>query len=147
MEALLVFAASFITILIVILIFLAKRRAMLSDHQELESLRDLQIIPPEGIRIPITQSFSGYKPFAAFGLSHNNMNPLLILFDDHIEYRVILKNSKRFGDIEYIKPIMNRQLRFVFYGSFLTLSVWLRNAEDRTTLLNFLSSRGVNVVE
>ncbi len=148
METLLLTVLNIIILLVVILIIVLRRRRGRSDHQEIERLQNLQIIPPEGVSARITQSFSGLKPLGGgFGISHNNLNPKLILYDDRIEYRVILKGSKRYGDIEQVKVRGGRQVQFDFYGSLLTLSVWLANSEDRLTLLNFLRSRGVNLDE
>ncbi len=148
MEMILITAANIIIVLVVLAIMLLRRRGSQSDHQQLERLQNLQIIPPEGINVPISHSFSGIKPLGGvFGVSRNNLNPRLILYDDRLEYRVILKGIKRYGDIEQVKIRGGRQVQFAFYGSLLTLSVWLTNAEDRLTLLKFLRSRGINLDE
>ncbi len=144
----LLFAVNIIIVLVVILIIVLRRRAGRSEGQQLERLGSLQIIPPEGINVPISNSFSGLKPLGGvFGFSRNNLNPKLTLYDERIEYRVIIKGSKRYGDIEQVKVRGSRQVQFDFYGSFVTLSVWLTNADDRITLLNFLRSRGINLDE
>ncbi|MBL7164389.1 MAG: hypothetical protein ISS57_17515 [Anaerolineales bacterium] len=148
METILITVVNIIIVLVVILLLMLRRRGARSEHQELERLQSLQIIPPEGISVPITNSFSGLKPLGGvFGVSRNNLNPKLVLYDDRIEYRVIIKGSKRYGDIEQVKVRGGRQVLFIFYDSLLTLSVWLGNPEDRLTLLNFLRSRGVNLDE
>jgi len=145
MEEILVFVASFFILIAVVFILVFRRRAGRSE--QIDRLQNLQIIPPEGVSVPIIQSFSGLKPLGGlFGISHNNLNPKLTLYDDRIEYRVIIKGSKRYIDIEQVKTRRGRQVAF-FYGSLLTLSVWLAHPEDRSTLLNFLRSRGVNLDE
>lgn len=148
METILIFAVNIIVVLVVILILVLRRRAGRSEGQQLDVLGSLQIIPPEGITVPISNSFSGLKPLGGmFGFARNNLNPMLTLYDERIEYRVIIKASKRYGDIEQVRARGSRQMQFDFFGSLVTLSVWLRNEEDRTTLLNFLRSRGVNLDE
>jgi hypothetical protein len=148
MLAILLTSLSIIIVVVAILVyFVMRRRDQETAQDEIEKLADLQIIPPEGIRIPVTQTFTGFKALGAFGISHNNMNPLLKIYDDRIEYRVIIKTAKRYGEIEWIKPVGNRRLRITFYGSLLSLSVWLTRPEDRVTLVNFLQARGVNIVE
>ena len=146
MISILITSLSIIIILAALIVYAVTRRRDQSAAQEsIATLQNLQIIPPEGIAVPVTQTFSGFKALGAFGISHNNMNPLLKLYDERIEYRVIIKTSKRSGDIEWVKPVGNRRLRIAYYGSFLSLSVWMANAEDRVTLLNFLRSRGVAI--
>jgi len=146
METILIFALNFIVLLVAILIFVFRRRKISQANPELERLESLQIIPPEGILVPITFSFTGLKPFGGvLGFARNNLNPKLTLFDDRMEYRVIVKSSKRYGDIEQVKARGGRELVFYFYSNILTLSVYLAHADDRVTLLNFLRSRGVNL--
>lgn len=148
METILIFVINIIVVLVVVVILVLRRRSVRANPQQLERLQSLQIIPPEGIRVPINNAFSGLKPLGGFfGVSHNNMNPMFMLYDERIEYRVIIKGNKRYGDIEQVKVRGGRQIVFFFYGSLLTLSVWLTNSEDRLTLLNFLRSRGVNLDE
>lgn len=148
MASIFITIVNIIVVLVAILgfIFLRKRR-LDEGHESMSRLSNLQIIPPEGIDVPVTQTFSGLKPFGAVGISHNNMNPRLVIYDDRLEYRVIRRSSRRYGDVECVKMIGNRQLRFVFYGQVLTLSVWLSNAEDRVTLVEFLRTRGVKIEE
>lgn len=148
MANILILVLNAVIILVAVLAFIFMRRRRLDEGREsIAQLGNLQIIPPEGIDVPVTQTFSGLKPLGAVGISHNNMNPRLVLYDERIEYRVIIKTSRRYGDIERVKIVGNRQLRFIFYGQFFTLSTWLSNAEDRATLVNFLRSRGVNIEE
>jgi len=146
METILIFVLNFIVLLVAILIFVFRRRKISEANPELERLESIQIIPPDGILVPITFSFTGLKPFGGvLGFSRNNLNPKLTLFDDRMEYRVVLKGSKRYGDIEQVRARGGRELVFYFYSNILTLTVYLANSEDRITLLNFLRSRGINL--
>ncbi len=149
MTVVLMLILNVVIILVAVLVFILLRRRRLDEGREsIGMLSDLQIIPPEGIHVAVTQTFSGLKPLGGgVGISHNNMNPRLVLYDDRIEYRVIIKTSRRYGDIERVKVFGKRQLRFVFYGQILTFSAWLSNPEDRATLVDFLRSRGVNIEE
>lgn len=148
METILILVLNIVVILVAVLIFVFRRRKISEANPELERLENIQIIPPDGIRVPITFSFTGLRPFGGvLGFSRNNLNPKLTLFDDRMEYRVVLKGSKRYGDIEQVKARGGRELVFYFYSNLLTLTIYAADAEDRITLLNFLRSRGVSLDE
>jgi hypothetical protein len=148
MLAILLTSLSIIIVVAAVLVyFFTRRRDQRTTQDDIKQLQELQIIPPEGIRIPVRQTFTGFKALGAFGISHNNMNPLFKVYDERIEYRVIIKSSKRYGEIEWVKPVGNRRLRIAFYGSFLSLTVWLTRPEDQQKLLIFLQARGVSIVE
>lgn len=59
-------------------------------------------LPTDGLNIPLRASFSGMKRRPILALGHNSINPLLRLFEDHIESRVFLKSKKSYAEIEHI---------------------------------------------
>lgn len=135
-----------ISVALVLVFRLTQRQRSLSERLSERSIVELQNLsspPPEGVDVPITMSFSGIKNLGLFGFSRNNLNPWLKLFDDRIEYRVMFKGTKRYPDIEKLSAIGSSQLRFAFYGSIVTLLVWVANPADMPVLLQFFQSRGV----
>jgi hypothetical protein len=68
-------------------------------------------LPKTGHRVPVFAAYSGPRLarrglFSYLTLSYNNVFPSLMLFPEHFEYRVILKSSKPYSEIQevWIRP-------------------------------------------
>lgn len=55
-----------------------------------------------GFHVRLVAAFGGCKGIPWIGFSRNNLSPLLILHDAEVEYRVILRRRRRYGDISRV---------------------------------------------
>ncbi len=125
---------------------------IVSFYSKIKKKTDLGINIPErvdesGYSIPLIASFLGIKK-APFGiaLGHNSAFPLLVLFHDHIEYRVFSKKSKSYNEIEYVdirESILTKNIVIAFKDSYFTFSANLMNKDNLIKLLHFFDKKGV----
>ncbi len=59
-----------------------------------------ELIPAEGIEIPLSAAFSGIKNVSLLSFANNSINPKLLLFEDATETRV-LSSRRPFSEIDY----------------------------------------------
>jgi hypothetical protein len=52
-----------------------------------------------GLSVPLTVAFGSLRAAGPFAGTHNNLNPLLVLGDDTITYRVIRKTTAAYADL------------------------------------------------
>lgn len=65
-------------------------------------MKILDIIPAEGIKIPLSIAFSGIKNVPLLSFANNSINPKLLLFDDATETKVLFSSRRPISEIETI---------------------------------------------
>ena len=123
-------------------VFGRKRRAV-SDAMNMLIPREL---PAEGVRTPLIASYSGPKALAPVTFSHNNMFPQMTLFEDQFDYKVILKRSAYYSDVESLRAYKSRfynRLIFKFFNTNLFFIAVLPNEELLDKILAFLAEKGI----
>jgi hypothetical protein len=76
------------------------------------------------------------------------LNPLLILHEEHLEFRVLGRTSKRYSDVEWVTTYSgHRSLRIAFLGDGFVFSAFLPNREEMTSLMAFLDRKGVALTD
>jgi len=105
-----------------------------------------QAMSTEGLDIPILDAYAGLKGLAPIALANNNFRPKLILFDNHMEYRVLVRKRAYYSDIASIRSYRSRfynKLRFTFNNKSNYFTAVFGNEETLQTVLNFLGERGI----
>ena len=105
-------------------------------------------LPLEGIRVPLLSTFRSVRGLGFLSLSDNNMNPKLVLYENYLEYRVILTNMITYGQIERVQAVSwgcLHFLRFLLKDRNLTVGVRFSNARIRDDLAGFFRQKGVAV--
>lgn len=107
-----------------------------------------EMLPEEGYKVPIRASFRGPKAIPMLALAKNNMNPLLVLHEEYLEFRVLGRASKRYTDIEWVTTYSNhRSLRMAFVDDGFVFSAFLPNREEMASLMAFLDRKGVTLTD
>jgi hypothetical protein len=57
------------------------------------------------IRVPLRAAYGSTQGLGMLGGSHNNLNPLLLIYDDHIEYRVLKRTAVPYADIAGVDAV------------------------------------------
>ena len=136
-------------IIIIILSFIISgmilRRKRLAVSAPLERIIP-GMIRTEGLDVPVLETYAGLKQLAPITFVQNNLNPNLILFDDHFEYKVLRRKSTRYSEIESVHSFMSRytnKLRFNFMNTGMFLMVVFANAGTHASVVEFLASKGI----
>jgi len=106
----------------------------------------LQNIPTDGIEIPILQSYSGFKALAPITFNGNNLNPKLIFYADHFEYKVLFKKSAMYADVESIRSYSSRYfntLQIKFHNNPVFFKAVFGNPEVLRCVVDFFTERGI----
>ena len=118
--------------------------------QKIISFDLMQSISMNGLEIPILESFSGPKGLAPLAFGSNNLNPELVLYDDHFEYKTLFRKGAYYSDIESIRSYRSRyynKLRFTFSNRLAYYTAVFGNAETMQTVLKFLEAKGIRTDE
>ncbi len=102
-----------------------------------------------GFSIPVRQSGSTVGK-TSIGFSHNNVNPFLTLFHDHMEYRVLRKGSLNYGNIEAIDVTgLLRPATVIIYrkAESFHLTFELGNVSNAQELLKFFDSKKIPLTD
>jgi len=101
----------------------------------------------EGRTVPLRISFVGLKSLGWVALAHNNLAPLLVLYDDHLEQRVVLRKTRRYSEIERVDVTTTDtdNLEIAYAASPLTFACKLKSRQDLPGVLEFFASKGVNL--
>ena len=140
----------FAAITIILISAFVSLRVFARKRKAVRSARDILLpnaLPPEGVEIPLIAAYSGLKALAPVTFSQNNIYPRLILFEDHFDYKVILKKSAYYGDIEGLYSFRSRyynKLRFHLYNSSLFFTAVLPDERMLEAVLSFLAAKGVH---
>ena len=105
-----------------------------------------QPLPAAGFPIPVKASFTVFKRFPLLAIASNNLAPRLILFEDHLEHRVITTRRHGYGDIEQIdaqQKFATHSIRFHWRDGLFAFSVNLGEAAALGPLLGFFAGRQI----
>lgn len=102
-----------------------------------------------GLAIPLKVSFIGVKSMPVIALAHNNLAPVLVLFDDHLVQRVIFRKSRKYSAIESVEVSLTDtdNLDIAYADSPFTFSCKLVEKRDLTRVLQFLERKGIRLGE
>jgi hypothetical protein len=138
-----VFPIIFLIIILIIILFFY---SIIKKKSSVE-INIPEILPENGYTIPLVASFLSFKKAPLYiALAHNNAFPLFILFHDHIEYRVLLKKSKYYHEIEYIdirESVLTENIVIAFKDSHFTFSGNLMNKKNLMKVLSFFEKKGI----
>ena len=100
-----------------------------------------------GLVIPLRVSFIGLKSVPKIALAHNNLAPMLVLFEDHLVQRVIFKKPRKYSDIESVdvSSTDTPNLDIAYTDSRWTFSCKLEDKRDFIKVLHFFERKGVRL--
>lgn len=101
----------------------------------------------EGRSVPLRISFVGLKSLGWVALAHNNLSPLLVLHEDHLEQRVVFRKARRYREIERVDVTTtdSDNLEIGYAGSAFTFACKLKSQHDLAGVLEFFASKGVSL--
>jgi hypothetical protein len=108
------------------------------------------ILPAKGFSVPLIDAYGGIKDLDRATVTQNFQKPKLILFDDHLVYKLIFRRSAKYSDILEVNAgsqFAEYFLQFTFKGRTLVLTVTMLDPKLHTQVMDFLSSKGVMVIE
>ena len=101
-----------------------------------------------GFQVPLLASFTGIKQIPLVAISHNNISPVLIIYEDSIKYKVIKKKSMPYSEIyevNILDTIGTKNVQIVFKNSFFTFSGNLFDKDNLLEVLKFFKRKNVNL--
>ncbi|MCJ7519191.1 MAG: hypothetical protein MUO42_05910 [Anaerolineaceae bacterium] len=107
-------------------------------------------LPAKGFSVPLIDAYGGIKDLDRATVTQNFQKPKLILFDDHLVYKLIFRRSAKYSDILEVNAgsqFAEYFLQFTFKGRTLVLTVTMLDPKLHTQVMDFLSSKGVMVIE
>lgn len=105
-------------------------------------------MPLTGVDIPIIGAFGGIKGLSFLAISENTLYPSLTLYDDYMDYKVLIKKNADYNQIISIREIsfiFNSYMIFTFHDRTLTLGVRLMNNEIMHEITDFFHAKGIPV--
>jgi hypothetical protein len=116
--------------------------------QRINQMPDIpQIIPSKDFQVPVLATFTGQRGLSSrLSKSHNNLNPSLILYEDRLECRVIMKKAILLAEIEKVDirdTFATRNLEVYIKGKEDLFSANLYKRKNLAQVLRFLKNRGV----
>ena len=106
-------------------------------------------LPSKGFNVPILDAYGGIKDVDHASITQNVQKPRLILFEDHLDYKLFFRRSAKYSDILEINcgsELMLYFLQFTFNNRTLVLNVRLGNEQLYQQIKEFLSAKGVMVI-
>ena len=106
-------------------------------------------LPAKGFEVPIVDAHGGIKDVDRATVSQNFQKPRLILFEDHLDYKLFFRRSAKYSDILEVNcgsEYMLYFLQFTFNNRALVLNVTMGNEQLYTQIKEFLSAKGVMVI-
>jgi len=107
-------------------------------------------LPAKGFEVPIIDAYGGIKDVDHATVTQNVQKPRLILFEDHLDYKLFFRRSAKYSDILEVNcgsELMLYILQFTFDNRTLVLNVTLGNEQLYKQIKEFLSAKGVMVIE
>jgi len=107
-------------------------------------------LPAEGFKVPIVDAFGGIKDVDRATVTQNFQKPKLILFEDHLDYKLFFRRSAKYSDILEVNcgsELMLYMLQFTFNNRALVLNVTMGDEHLYQQIKEFLSAKGVMVIE
>jgi hypothetical protein len=104
-------------------------------------------IPSNGFEVPVLATFTGLKSLPRHeSVTYNNLNPYLTIFDDRIEFRVLLKDSILLAELEYIdiwETFATRNLQVYVKDEEDVFIANLFKKKNLSKVLDYFSKKGV----
>ncbi len=94
-----------------------------------------------GKRIPLVASFSSIRGAGPFGGGHNNLNPLLLLHEDGLEYRVFRRKTAAYAGIREVDAAGTRII-LAFADSAFTFTGNTGDVQVLADAMRFLRDKG-----
>jgi hypothetical protein len=107
-------------------------------------------LPAHGFEVPIVDAFGGIKDVDQATITQNVQKPRLILFQDHLDYKLFFRRSAKYSDILEVNcgvELMLYFLQFTFNNRNLVLNVTLGDEKLFYQIKEFLSAKGVMVID
>jgi hypothetical protein len=107
-------------------------------------------LPIKGFEVPIVDAYGGIKDLDRATFTQNFQKPRLILFEDHLDYKLFFRRSAKYSDILEVNcgsEFMLYFLQFTFNNRTLVLNVTMGNEQLYQQIKEFLSAKGVMVIE
>jgi hypothetical protein len=108
-----------------------------------------QQLPAEGFEVPIVDAYGGIKDMERSSITQNFQKPRLILYEDHLDYKLFFRRSAKYSDILEVNcgsEYMLHFLQFTFDNRALVLNVSMGNEQLYKQIKDFLSAKGVMVI-
>ena len=107
-------------------------------------------LPAKGFSVPLIDAYGGIKDLERATITQNFQKPKLVLFDDHFVYKLIFRRSAKYSDLLEVNAgsqLMEYFLQFTFKERTLVLTAIMGDQELHSQVLDFLTSKGVMVIE
>ena len=82
-------------------------------------------LPTKGVKIPIYATFTGWKTLPWLALGTNSASPLLRVYEDRLDFKVLRPHTRNYQEIAEIGVItwhQTRNIYFVWRDTNLTMS-------------------------
>lgn len=102
--------------------------------------------PPGGVEVPLLASFAVLRRVPLIALAHNSLNPKLVLFPGHLEYRVLRHTRRAYDEIGLIDARIlpaTSNIIIASRGSALAFSGNLGSVEALKRLVSLFKRRGI----
>ena len=106
-------------------------------------------LPAKGFEVPILDAYGGIKDVDHATVNQNFQKPRLILFEDHLDYKLFFRRSAKYSDILEVNcgsELMLHYLQFTFNNRALVLNISMGNEQLYKQIKEFLSAKGVMVI-
>ena len=106
-------------------------------------------LPVKGFEVPILDAYGGIKDVDHATVNQNFQKPRLILFEDHLDYKLFFRRSAKYSDILEVNcgsELMLHYLQFTFNNRALVLNISMGNEQLYKQIKEFLSAKGVMVI-
>jgi len=107
-------------------------------------------LPAEGFNVPFVDAYGSIKDVDRATVTQNFQKPKLILFEDHLDYKLFFRRSAKYSDILEVNcgsELMLYMLQFTFNNRALVLNVTMGDEQLYQQIKKFLSAKGVMVIE
>ena len=107
-------------------------------------------LPPEGVMVPAWATFTGLRGVPLLSLGTNSFSPLLRLYEDRVEFKVLRTHVRPLGDIERMHARRfwkTSQITIEWRGERLTFAANILLPRLQVQVLGFLDSKGAPLSE
>ncbi|HUV16686.1 MAG TPA: hypothetical protein VMW28_09015 [Pelolinea sp.] len=106
------------------------------------------LMPDNGVNVPVLETFAGIKGLGNLTFAQNNFRPRFLLFNDHMEFKVLFSRKAFYSEVSFMMGISQRyfnRMRFNFEDKLLTFTAALANQREFDQVTQFLESKGVSI--
>ena len=107
-------------------------------------------LPAKGFNVPLIDAYGGIKDLDRATVTQNFQRPKLILFDDHFIYKLIFRRSAKYSNLLEVNAgsqFIEYFPQFTFKNRTLLLTVIMDDPKLHRQVMDFLTSKGVMVIE